>query len=99
MTIEEMAYKLCPKDTPDNPAFPNFTDADIWVNGFIEAYPQWISVEKSLPENGQFVILSRDLIDYRQNYTTHFSDEDERFLKLNNVTHWLDLSAIGNPPL
>jgi hypothetical protein len=30
-----LGIKLCPKDDPENPAFPNHTDRDIWVNGFI----------------------------------------------------------------
>lgn len=36
--ITELALELAPIDSQDNPAFPNHTDTDIWVNGFIEGY-------------------------------------------------------------
>ena len=36
--IEKLARKLAPKDTPEEPAFPNHTDTDIWVSGFKEGF-------------------------------------------------------------
>lgn len=38
MTIEELALQLAPKDTPEDPAYPNHSDTDIWVAGFKAAF-------------------------------------------------------------
>lgn len=34
MTLEEIAFNNAPKDTIDEPAYPNHTDTDIYVAGF-----------------------------------------------------------------
>ncbi len=36
--IEEMGYRFAPKDDPEDPAFPNHTDTDIFVAGFKEGF-------------------------------------------------------------
>ena len=57
--IEAMALDLSPKE---HNAFPNHSDADIWVNGFIQGFKQcqemsdWVSVEDRLPEYGVKVL-------------------------------------------
>ena len=32
--LEQLAWVMCPEDSQEDPAFPNHTDRDIWVNGF-----------------------------------------------------------------
>jgi hypothetical protein len=33
--IKKIITHFCPENTDENPAFPNFTDTDIWENGFL----------------------------------------------------------------
>ena len=58
-----------------------------------EEKEEWISVEDRLPEIGQKVVLSRDLIERTQEYVTTFNQEDLNWLKMNDVTHWMPLPA------
>lgn len=36
LLLEQEAMRLAPADSQENPAYPNFTDTDIWVAGFVE---------------------------------------------------------------
>ena len=38
MRLEQMALKAAPIDTPDNPAYPNHSDTDIFIRGFMVGY-------------------------------------------------------------
>lgn len=51
----------------------------------------WVKVnsENDLPTKGDLVCVCRDLIETKQYYTTHWSDEDERYWKLNNIVGWI----------
>jgi hypothetical protein len=46
--IEKLAFKLAPPDTHEDPAYPNCTDTDIWVNGFVAGYQEKEKEEKEL---------------------------------------------------
>lgn len=35
LELEALGRTLCPEDSQESPAFPNATDTDIWVMGFI----------------------------------------------------------------
>ena len=48
----------------------------------------WIEYNKQKPENGQLVLVYRD-IESKQIYSTVWSDEDERFADWNEITHWM----------
>ena len=42
-----IAYKNCPSDSPDDPAFPNHTDSDIWANGFVQGIEYVLNISES----------------------------------------------------
>jgi hypothetical protein len=46
--IEKLAFELAPSDIHEDPAYPNHTDTDIWVNGFIAGYQEKEKKEKEL---------------------------------------------------
>ena len=38
--IEKLAFKLAPQDSMEDPAYPNFSDTDIFVYGFVVGYQE-----------------------------------------------------------
>ena len=54
----------------------------------------WIKVtsENDLPTKGMLVLVCRDLGDTKQYYTTHWSNEDEKYWKLNDIVGWVKIS-------
>lgn len=36
--IENLAFKVAPEDSISNPSYPNYTDTDIYVEGFTDAF-------------------------------------------------------------
>ena len=36
LELEKIGFHFCPEDSQEDPAFPNHTDKDIWVNGFVK---------------------------------------------------------------
>ena len=61
-------------------------------DGELAEKDRWISVKERLPVIGQTVLCYRD-IDSKSDhaYATTWSQEEERFYKLNSVTHWQPL--------
>lgn len=50
----------------------------------------WIKYNKQKPKIGQLVLIYRD-IESKQIYSTVWTDEEERFADLNEITHWVPL--------
>lgn len=55
---------------------------------------EWIKVSERLPEIGQLVLIKRD-VEINSYYATIWSDEEQRWAKLNELTHWAEIT----PPI
>ena len=55
--------------------------------------PQWMSVKDIPLQLGWRVVLSRDLIDHRDEYFEVVTEETLRWLKMNDVTHYFHVPA------
>ena len=68
--IENIAIKEAPIDSQYYPAFPNFTDTDIWINGFTDGY-----VSRGNKINGLFdELLSYISLSLQEAYNTGYRD-------------------------
>ena len=56
---------------------------------------EWISVEDKFPEIGQQVVYIRDVGEEILYNTCSWSKEDENWMKMNNITHWM---LLPEPP-
>lgn len=52
---------------------------------------KWIETRNQLPEHGQLVVCYRN-IESEQMFVTYWSDEDEKYYHLNEVTKWIALT-------
>ena len=48
---------------------------------------EWIKYNNQKPEKGRLVLVYRD-IESKQIYSTIWDDEDERWAKINDISHW-----------
>jgi hypothetical protein len=54
----------------------------------------WISIKDNKPNFGELVVISRDFGDGSQYEVTVWDEEEERFMGLNSITHWMVLERI-----
>jgi hypothetical protein len=54
----------------------------------------WISIDDNMPTYGKLIVVSRDFGDGRGYYVTEWSEEEERFKKMNNITHWMAIERV-----
>ena len=75
-TIEAIAQGLLPSNSHDNPAFPNYTDNDIWIAGFKAGFKEF------LEEFETFYVLNQIEI--------HRNPEDELESFINDMNNFLN---------
>lgn len=51
----------------------------------------WIKYDNQRPEKGRLILVYRD-IESKQIYSTIWDDEEERWAKANDITHWCYLN-------
>lgn len=51
--LEKIAIKSTPTNTQENPAYPNYSDDDIYVEGFIDGYEYCSDANPLPPEKKQ----------------------------------------------
>ena len=49
---------------------------------------EWREYEKEKPKIGKLVLIYRDINEDKQIYVETWSEENERYAELNNITHW-----------
>ncbi len=68
--IEKIAIKAAPIDSQNYPAFPNFTDTDIWINGFTDGYISRGNKIKEIHDE----LLSYITLSLQEAYNTGYKD-------------------------
>jgi len=70
--------------------FDQFTAIAAMEEYALQFQDKWINVNDALPKHDQLVACYRD-IESKQIFVTNWSDEDEKYYQLNEVTHWIPL--------
>ena len=99
-TSEEIAL-IEFENVGDEKLFPNHTDKDIWVAGFIAGHElnPWISVKDRLPENDQIIDTWNGKTNRRSNFMLRkfirhvdlFSTDRILIVPYPDITDWMPL--------
>lgn len=94
-TIQQLSEERYPV-IPDDYEYPGSAVTDIQRKAFISGYRtalegQWVSVEDGLPEIDQQVAVVLDYGDRKEVTATKWSKGEEKYYKMNCITHWMPL--------
>ena len=75
----------------------NFEDAlDNAIKKLGYSVRKWISVEEKLPDNDGYYLCTYIFDNQRFYYDRWFNEKSQKFMSLDNITHWMELPE---PPI